>query len=191
MGLEADQCQTAVTSPAGVVGVSMNRSALYTTSRSVTLSIVWDDCRSHALISNDGGFSNATRVALPTNGQIPWTLPNTGSDRLPKTVYVKFESPDGSYSNTITDDIILDMTAPVVSSIAKQSKVKSNYTTKIKATDSSSGVYTVYFYDKNKKALKAITYRNATTTITIGTKKAVYIRLKDRAGNYTKYLAIK
>jgi hypothetical protein len=78
----------------------------------VTLDVVWPAGADTMLVSNDGGFASAQ--TFPVASSVPWTLDSAGSERLPKTVYVRF----GSSSQTFTDDIILDTIPPVIASAA-------------------------------------------------------------------------
>jgi hypothetical protein len=79
---------------------------------------VWPADASQALIANDGGFGVAGGAkTLQLAAQVPWVLPRTGADRLPKTVYVRYLGA-GLDLNTFTDDIILDETAPTLQSVS-------------------------------------------------------------------------
>jgi hypothetical protein len=57
-------------------------------------------------VSNDGGFRTAS--VIDVSASIPWRLATSGPERLPKTIYVRF---DGS-AQTFNDDILLDETQP-------------------------------------------------------------------------------
>jgi PKD repeat protein len=108
------QVEVLLRPPDGYVGVSINNGDYAVNTPKVTLSVVWPAYAGQALVSNDGGFGapgNTTLVPIAT--QIPWTLRTEASERLPKTVYLRFPDSDNS-SNTFTDDIILDTTQPVV-----------------------------------------------------------------------------
>ena len=96
--------------PAGPTGVSVDNAALYTNDQQVTLNVVWPAGADTMLVSNDGGFASAQ--TFPVASSVPWTLDSAGSERLPKTVYVRF----GSSTQTFTDDIILDTIPPLIAS---------------------------------------------------------------------------
>jgi hypothetical protein len=88
------------TPPAGKqLGVSINNAALFTNDPHVTIYAVWPSWATDALISNDGGFGNAQ--SFPVAPMIAWTLDSAGSERLPKTVYVRFTA-GASVSQRIT-----------------------------------------------------------------------------------------
>src|SRR4029079_9821871 len=94
-------CTTAAPPP-GPVGVSINNGAQYTNDPDVHVAVVWPACVHTLTISNDGGFRAAEVKALARTTD--WTLSSSGPERLPKTIYVRF---DGS-TQTFQDDIILD-----------------------------------------------------------------------------------
>ena len=100
--------------PAGNVGVSIENGDYATNTPHVQLYVVWPAFVGTALISNDGGFNAPGSTALlPVATQIPWTLESAGSERLPKTVYLRFPESTNP-TNTFTDDIILDTTKPTI-----------------------------------------------------------------------------
>ena len=111
--------------PTGYTGVSINAGARFTDSADVNLNLVWPEGATTALLSNDGGFADAQLI--PLTKTIKWKLPANGSGLLSSVVYVRFLSlqPDqktGSWNNDelsyqVADDIILDLSAPAVSSV--------------------------------------------------------------------------
>ncbi len=100
---------------AGVVGVSINEAATFTNDPQIKLTVVWPALASDLAVSNDGGFATSDVFPLPASGVVQWTLDESGPERLPKTVYLRYYGA-GSDLNTYTDDIILDQTAPVIES---------------------------------------------------------------------------
>jgi hypothetical protein len=185
--------------PAGPIGVTINDAAQYTNDPNVTLSIVWPAFTTNLLLSNDGGFRAATGHAPAA--RIQWRLDASGPERLPKTVYVRF---DGS-SQTYTDDIILDQTAPTVqaatatavtaraavaTTAAKKRGKKRRaprakaYRVRVKASDRTSGVGKLQFAVDKRKPAKALRYR---TTLTVRGAKPKFVRAIDRAGNVSRW----
>jgi len=131
---------------------------------------------------------------------IPWKLSESGSERLPKTVYVRF----GSSSQTFTDDIILDQTAPTTSAatIAQASsargvtaslaasKKKGRYTLRVTAKDKLSGVKRLQLAPtRSAKRASTVTYKRA--IVLKSAAKAKWVRVFDRAGNASKWRAVK
>lgn len=116
--------------PEGRVGVTINQGARFTDNAEVTLGMVWPEGATTAVISNDGSFSDAQQV--PVSSSIRWSLPSAGSGLLSSTVYVRFESlwpnmeggwasPEEQYVTNMTDDIVLDLSPPEVSSVSAAS----------------------------------------------------------------------
>jgi PKD repeat protein len=102
--------------PTGAVGVSIDGGDYATDSPYVQIDLVWPAAASQVMISNDGGFGTAGGTqTLALADAVPWTLEQTGSDRLPKTVYVRFLGA-GIDTQNFTDDIILDETDPTLQS---------------------------------------------------------------------------
>jgi len=111
--------------PSGYVGMTINAGARFTESTDVELALNWPEGATTALISNDGAFNDAQEVPLAR--AVKWKLPSTGSGQLGTTVYVRFYNlyPDGAGSWSkdeityqITDDIVLDLSAPEVSNVS-------------------------------------------------------------------------
>jgi alpha-tubulin suppressor-like RCC1 family protein len=116
--------------PEGRVGVTVNQGARFTDNAEVTLGLVWPEGTTTAVLSNDGSFSDAQQV--PIASSIRWSLPSGGSGLLSSTVYVRFESlwpnNDGGWASAdeqqvvnFTDDIVLDLSPPEVSSVSAAS----------------------------------------------------------------------
>ena len=110
--------------PTGRVGVSINSAARFTDSADVNLSMVWPEGVTTAIISNDGSFSDAQEI--PVASSVRWRLPSEGTGYLPATVYVRFknlqQNGSGSWDSgegdiNYTDDIVLDLSPPDVSSV--------------------------------------------------------------------------
>jgi hypothetical protein len=179
-------------------GVTVNKAAKYTNDPDVKLSVVFPPLTSSILVSNDGGFG-APKSFLPVQ-ELDWTLDSTGPERLPKTVYVRF-LPSLIPGLTFTDDIILDETAPKVSSasvsaaaasagLAHAAKAKAKkWKLKVKATDSNSGVDKVQVTANKRKPGKLLKYRKKLTVKSA--KRPKFVRARDRAGNYSKWRRLK
>jgi len=186
----------AAISPAGPTGVSINDGAQFTNDPNVTLSMRWPRLAATASLSNDGGFAKAKTV--PVAATVPWKLDSSGPERLPKTIYVRFTGGD-SGPETYQDDIILDETPPTVSqasavttSTARQAWIASlatsktrTYKLKIKASDKLSGVAKMQISSNKRKPGTLLRY---STRATIRSNKSpLYVRVRDRAGNYSTW----
>jgi hypothetical protein len=95
------------------VGVTIDGGAAFTNDPDVTLTILGPPSADHIRISNDGGFGTWLTSPVAENETYPFRLASSGPDRLPKTVYVRFDGPLDQ-SRTFTDDIVLDETNPRV-----------------------------------------------------------------------------
>ncbi len=172
--------------PAGPVGVSINDGARFTDSTSVTLSAVWPACSQTLLISNDGGFRSARSSAIAEG--VPWTLDSSGPERLPKTVYLRFNGAGANY----TDDIILDEISPVITSVtaatasgANEMSTGRRYRFVVAATDKVSGVGKVQISGSRRGGGTVARYKRVTSAKL--TTKQAFVRVQDRAGNWSSW----
>ncbi|HEY5196560.1 MAG TPA: hypothetical protein VIJ51_05990 [Solirubrobacteraceae bacterium] len=182
------------------VGVSVNAAATYTNSTAVTLTIKAPGGATSVVVANDGGFGGARTFTVAANCQYAWTLTSSGSERLPKTVYVRFAGSGIDANQTFTDDIILDQTAPQVKSAtlspttggspsaktASVASARARYVLRVHATDDSSGVAKLQLAGSpTAKHRVTLTYRARTTLSSLA--GARWIRAVDRAGNYGRW----
>jgi alpha-tubulin suppressor-like RCC1 family protein len=103
----------------GPEGVSINDGDEFTNSINVVVSVVGPSNATKILVSNDGGFKNASPFDLTNSAaDIPWKLVASRSGTFTKTVYVRFLSRfDSKVTDDKTDDIILDTSKPRVTAI--------------------------------------------------------------------------
>lgn len=194
------QAFTLVLPPPGPPGISINSGAQYTNSRHVTLKVVWPAYyRDGMIVDNDGGFASFQPRDLSTT--VPWTLVGSGNEKLPKTVYARFlrndpNSPGALYSEqTFTDDIVLDLTSPVVTTatssvqgdVARRLTAARKHKVRIRAVDKVSGVAQVQFARKKAKPqdLKAFDRK-----VFSFRKAPRFVRVVDLAGNYSAWKRI-
>ncbi|MDQ6526166.1 hypothetical protein RB608_21285 [Nocardioides sp. LHD-245] len=194
------QSFTLVLPPPGPPGISINAGAQYTNSRHVTLKVVWPAYyRDGMIIDNDGGFANFQSPELAAT--VPWTLVGSGDEKLPKTVYVRFVRVDPSFSGTtyseqtFTDDIVLDLTSPVVKAATSTSSrgpvaqrlAARRYKVRVRATDKVSGVAQVQFATKKAHPRGLRKFDRKAFVL----KKAPrFVRVVDLAGNYSAWKRI-
>ena len=176
--------------PDGEVGVSVNNGAIATNDPNVQLNLVWPGFSKRVLISNDGSFT--PRKTLDVAPVVPWRLQESGSERLPKTVYVRYRGAPGP-TQSYTDDIILDQTQPLITSAllpAAPASVAGKAKLRVAARDNSSGV--AAFQLARSKGGKKITVkvkrrRRVERTVRVsGTRW--FVRAKDAAGNKSKWV---
>jgi hypothetical protein len=126
-----------------------------------------------------------------------WRLDSSGSERLPKTVYVRFMA-GAVRLETLTDDIILDETPPTVSqavlsgaagaSTARAAAAR-KWTLKVKASDSNSGVASLQATASKRKPGKLIPYRKK--IVLRSALRPRFVRARDKAGNYSRWKPIR
>ena len=205
---EVDQCHLAGVDDAvlnlqyflvpepGITGVSINDGDIFTNDPRVELSIRWPFGSVFTTVSNDGGFGKSKEFELKS--KIPWTLQSSGPERLPKTVYVLFNGGGTRY----TDDIILDQTPPVVTSVsasngasastlATRSRSRVNRSRsrrvllRVRASDRTSGVSKIQIGPRKSSKLKKLKFRSRMKVAASGRK--LWLRVFDRAGNASRW----
>lgn len=173
-----------VTCTTGTIGVSVNAGAALTNSPGVILTIHEPASATGVVISDDGGFASPTSAAIACDDHYSWTLQTTGSDRLPKTVYVRFTGSGVDTDKTYTDDIVLDQTAPAVNSasLRRSSAGAAGYVLKLSAHDTGSGVAKVQLASSSSSTHPA-SYGYRSVLKVRFKKSARFVRAIDRAGN--------
>lgn len=198
-------------------GVSINDGAEFTNSRKVNINLSFDSgVVGEFMISNDGGFSRTQRkIYTYQQNTVSWTLNASQDERMSKTIYVKYRMIDpysgalsSTWSQTMSDDIILDTVAPVVSQVVAKSSFSllptMNFTRdlrtsasrsiklSLKASDNRSGVKKVQISGA-KSSTDAITqiYAKYITVKNLGSKKHIYVRVRDGAGNWSSWKSVK
>ena len=197
--------------PPGVVGVSINNGDYATNTPHVELEPVWPPFANQIVISNQGGFgATGNTMSLTLAAQIPWTLEQTGADRLPKTVYLRFLGVGIDFQN-FTADIILDEVAPTVqsaqlvsggaASAVSTARVKPKthgYKIKIKAKDKIVGICAVNA-SVQKSGGTVVTVESChvegihslVKTVTIkATTRPKYVRVLNSAGDWSRWLKL-
>jgi hypothetical protein len=194
----------------GPVGLVIDSGDYATNDPNVTIQAVWPVGTQSILISNNGGFRTNTRTVSPT-ASISWTLPRTGSDRLPKTVYVRFLGV-GQDDINFTDDIILDETAPTIQSAtvtgtrsaqasAARAPKRKIYKLHLKAKDQMVGVCeaaTNQSRSSKHEVLTPLTSCKArgilkmsrTLQLKLQTRPR-YARVRNSAGDWSRWVAVK
>ena len=201
-------------------GVSVNNGDEFTSSQSVTVSVVGPSTAVKAILSNDGGFATSETFDLVNNAaDIPWTLQSSKEGTFTKIVYVKYVSRFGSTSTPYTDDIILDTTKPVVSAataaastssgdavqvarVSLKASAKGGVKLSVRGSDTISGVGSVEVRSSAAKAATTITLKSIagkadgkarpmSQTISLkSTAKRLQVRVIDRAGNASSWRSI-
>jgi hypothetical protein len=190
------------------VGVSLNEGSAFTNNPLVTLSLAWPEFATGVKISNDGGFSPAKTTNFSVDDEIDWTLDSSFKGTATKIVYLKFTGVGIDSSRIYSDDIILDTTAPIltdavgkvdnsvksgvaVASLRKLSAIKGVKIT-VRAKDALSGIGKIQVKSSSKGAITTLLTSNPKATSRVvrirTTKKTLFIRVVDRAGNYSRWV---
>jgi hypothetical protein len=179
-------------------GMTVNDGAQYTNDPDVTLSVIAPSSATTLRVANDGGFLKARTMSVAPS--IHWRLDQSGRERLPKTVYLRF----GSDVQTFTDDIILDQTEPTVTSatlvesgsattrtaVAAAAAAKTRtYRVRVRASDATSGVGQVQFAASKRHPAKLHAIKRIGSYT--GVKRPRFVRVRDRAGNYSRWRSIR
>jgi hypothetical protein len=172
--------------PPGPAGVSIDGGARFTNDPDVTLTLRWPLFATAMLVSNDGGFDDATPE--PVVPQRAWQLDSSGAERLPKTVYVRFIGGVAG-NDTYQDDIILDEKPPRIRSArlrvarAKHRPLTRRYTITVRAVDAVSGPAQVQV--AANRARPSAKRRYASRFAINSRFSPRWIRVVDAAGNHS------
>ena len=173
------------TPPGARVGVTVNDAAAFTGSRDVTLTITPLAGATGVVLANDGGFGGATELPLSGDAHYSWQLATSGAERLPKTVYVRFTGSGVDDTKTFTDDVVLDLRPPSITSASTSSGARAaavrRVTIRVKARDSLSGVGQLQFAAQKGAVRRAVVkYKRR---VSVPAPQARFVRAIDRAGN--------
>lgn len=170
------------------IGVTINAGQNFTNKNSVKLNLVWPDGATSARISNDGGFSSTGTRTSGLDLEIPWVLSSGSSSKSTKIVYVRFSGSGIDQTRTYSDDIELDVIAPRISSV-QASSVSGATKLKIRATDNRSKISKVIVNSRKSDAGQTVLSYASTVTVK-GSKKNLWIRVQDGAGNLSGWRKI-
>ncbi|NBQ99299.1 MAG: hypothetical protein EBT97_02380 [Actinobacteria bacterium] len=194
------------------VGITINNAAEFTNSRKVTVTATGPTGSTQVIISNDGGFGSSETFDLSEGtADIQWTLVASRDERLPKTVYARFVQRFGTQSSTNTDDIILDTTAPsmtgttatatapasgavTVAGARAEATKRGGVRMTVRASDKNSGIGTVQVKTSASGRITDIATSSpkaTSRTVRVNTtKKRLWVRVVDRAGNPSKWVTV-
>lgn len=190
----------APTPPKGPTGISINDGAYATNDEAVTINATWPYGALAITLSNDGGFKESGGAkTFDVTSSIPWKLRTMSSGQLTRIVYARFYG-DQTYS----DDIVLDKTAPVLSSATSSGASSSaaaarKYKVTITASQKRSGVSSAQFSAKRSGG-QTVILKNRKQRGFVKLKKTVsvrttspprFVRVQSAAGTWSKWKAIK
>jgi hypothetical protein len=195
--------------PAGEPGFTINDVRPYTNDPNVKLSIVWPAYATQVRFSNDGAFRASTTVVKNLIPDYEWKLDDSVKALYTKVVYMRFSGSGIDDTRTYTDDIILDLTPPTVTSFTAQAAAGSksralmfarsmqgsvrgtSRVVRIRALakDRESSVVAMQITDSKLKPGLLRGYAQATRLLT--KKAVVYFRAQDAAGNWSAWQSAK
>ena len=190
--------------PSGEVGVSIEDGDSYTNSKQVTLNLVWPEYATAVRISNDGGFAASKTQTKDLAASIDWELDDSVKGIYTKVVYVRFNGVANT-KETYTDDIILDTTAPTITS-TDASTGTSTITLSLAATDDITGVDNIQIMAGDTTVTKnyatdvsvplanlgLVVSTSSINSMSVATAKSlsvttIKVRVSDSAGNWTRW----
>jgi hypothetical protein len=130
-------------------------------------------------------------VTFPVAPSIAWTLDSSGPERLPKTIYVRFQGGE-SGPETYQDDIILDQTPPTIESVrasGRGSGEAHRYKLRIRASDDLSGVDQMQITDNAAEPGDLVPF-DAKTEVRSRSRKLL-VRVQDQAGNFSPWRKVR
>jgi hypothetical protein len=208
------------TTPGSRPSISINSGNPYTNSKEVSLGIVWPAYATTMDISNDGGFPSSQTQTVAVGENISWALDDSIYGLYTKVVYVRFNGSGVDVNKVYSDDVVLDTTAPKLSSAssAKGSGAvdasmvsgissfvnsdirlakKAKSTTKVvriktKAKDERSGLGKVQVaLSASGNSAVTVPYKTQIKVTVPKSAKKVWVRVADGAGNWSKWKVLK
>jgi hypothetical protein len=141
------------------IGVSINNGAAYTRTPHVRLIVRAPDGATQLRISNDDGFSSWVTRPVKRGEVYPYVLPAAEGEPSTRTVYVRFDGPGLDPDRTVTDDIVLDQTRPVVRSARFLGHARARVRIALRARDDASGVKSAQFARNRGEPWTPVSYR--------------------------------
>jgi hypothetical protein len=175
-------------------GVSINQASGFTNSRDVVLNLSFNEgsVPFQVMISNDGGFPVSARsIQSYKKNTVSWKLSSSGS-KVTKVVYIKYRYSDNEgWSTAFSDDIVIDTIAPELISV-NVVKAGNKLKFSLKAKDNRSGLSKVQYSNKNNDSKAVTSSYSKKLTVSLKPKSGnVYVRVKDKAGNWSKWKKVK
>lgn len=120
-------------------GISILDGQSRTTSRDVTVSMVWPAYATAALVSNDGAFNPMRTTTVALADSFDWTLEDAGDGVYSTAVYVRFVGAGIDATRTYFDTIVLDR-APATTTTTTPTTTTVPSDAELQATTTSRGV---------------------------------------------------
>ena len=101
--------------PSANTGISISEGRTFSSTKYVSLEIIWPEFADGVRLSNDAGFSSAVTVTRKLTPTTSWVLDDSIRG-VSKVVYARFTGEGIDTNKTFSDDIILGTTAPSLTS---------------------------------------------------------------------------
>lgn len=206
--------------------ISINDGDEFTTSELVEVSVVAPSARSKSSgeivkveLSNDGGFKESKSFSINEGeATLQWRLQSSRKGVITKVVYARFNDSYGGVVLTLSDDIILDNTKPVLRDLTaistsstpnavRVSEIRSRQVNLgvrlvIRGSDSISGLGLIEIRSSARGAAVAVSFGRSggspsvramtmTKVVTVASgSKTLQVRLIDRAGNTSPWRTV-
>jgi len=174
-----------------LAGVSIENGDYATNDAQVTLNLSWKntDYFDQVMLSNDGGFSASKRKIVDLmEDTVPWTLETQSSERLPKTVYIRFhDALTDTWTAAMTDDIILDTISPTISSASVDGVRAKKATLRISAKDNRTSVAQVMVSSAKTGGKRVVAKYSTKVTLNMSPSDVKFVRVQDGAGNWSEW----
>jgi hypothetical protein len=162
------------------IGVSINDGAQFTNDPDVVVTANGPDATAFTTIANDGGFLDGLEFPAVASSSYRWRLRDSGPERLPRTVYARFNGGGLDSTRTFSDDIILDTTRPIVTAARM-----SGGALRVAARDSTSGVAAIQL--RSSARAKPSAFSKYSSTRRVDGQAPFAVRVRDRAHNVSRW----
>lgn len=182
--------------------VSINAGSLFTSSQQVKLNLSLLPGTASIQVSNDAGFGDGAQN-VGRLSELDWQLSAPIDAKISKVVYVRFFNQDGGLVGTLSDDIILDSFAPLISKatvtkssgqtslVFSKSKKAKKVQLNVSAIDNISGLSKIQISIKKTLDFNSAIAFQAKTKITALPGATIFVRVQDAVGNWTAWKAVK
>ncbi|MSW86687.1 MAG: hypothetical protein F2826_08250 [Actinobacteria bacterium] len=174
-----------------LTGVSIEGGSYAVNDPKVTLNFSWKSTEyfDQVMLSNDGGFSASKRKIVDlTKDIVPWTLETQSSEKLPKTVYIRFhDALTDIWTVAMTDDIILDTIPPTISSVSVDGSRAKKSTLRISAKDNRTSVAQIMVASAKSGGKRVVVKYSTKVTLNMSVSNTKFVRVQDGAGNWSKW----
>lgn len=164
--------------------VAINGGARFTRRRAVTLNVLPAPGAATVEVSNRSDFVDSTTFPVSSSGRYAWRLDPSGSERIPKRVFVRFGgSLVADPGAVVSDTIVLDETRPrLLPPVLRRSASRAITAVRVSASDRTSGVRGVHVTTNRRRPGGLRRYRRV-IAFRASRSSRVYVRAMDRAGN--------